>query len=61
MQGFNLSEKEVMLGVEGEQDSKKKINLYLLVGKLVVSKFKYGEYPNILILYEAEKRLRKLV
>ncbi len=33
-------------------------NLFILIAKVCISKFKYGEYKNLLILYENEKKER---
>jgi len=46
-----------MLGIQSEKEDAKYKNLLILIGKLVVSKFKYGEHKNI-VLYEQEKSLR---
>ena len=60
LHGIQLTERSVMLVVDVEHDNSQNINLYILIGKLVISKYRYGNYPNILQLYEAEKRVRKL-
>ena len=59
LNGYKLTVREVMLGVPPKQNEAKKTNLLILIGKLVISKFKYGDYPNIRLLYEQEKQLRR--
>ena len=49
-----ITEKECILGTE----CCKHDNLLILIAKLCISKFKYGEYTNLAILYEREKILR---
>ena len=39
----------------------KYINHVIAVGKLCISKFRYGKHPNLFILFERELRLRKLL
>ena len=36
------------------------LNKLLLVGKLSVSKFKYGDHPNLLCVFERECQIRKI-
>jgi hypothetical protein len=37
------------------------INYVIAIGKLCVSKFRYGDHPNLLFLFERELRLRGLI
>ena len=39
----------------------KLINVLLLIGKLTISKCKYGKYCNILSLFEKECNYRKIL
>ena len=62
---FNLSTRDILLGVEKSEHrylSKKElnyINFIILLGKLCVSKFKYGEIQNIYLIFELEINLRQ--
>ena len=62
---FNLSTRDILLGVEKSEHrylSKKElnyINFIILLGKLCVSKFKYGEIQNINLIFELEINLRQ--
>ena len=38
----------------------KQVNLSILIGKLCISKFKFGQQQNIIELFETEARKRKL-
>ena len=61
---YKIVEKDVILGVQDIEGLSKKdlkqINLWIAIGKLVVSKFRYGKTRNIIEIYETECRLRKL-
>ena len=62
---FKLSTRDILLGLEHAEhrDLRKKdlnyINCIILLGKLCVSKFKYGENQNIYLIFESEIILRK--
>ncbi len=54
-----INEQTCILGhIDGT--SRKQDNLIILVAKLCISKYKYGEYNNLLILYEKEKMIRNI-
>ena len=55
-----INVQECILGRKVVNCRKKSDTHLILVAKLCISKYKYGEYKNLLILYEQEKRLRKL-
>ena len=59
-----LDEEKILLGIPQiygiNKVSMDKINLAIAVGKLTISKFKYGKPRNLLEIYENESRLRKL-
>ena len=63
--GFKLSTKDILLGLDysEKKDLRKKdinyINYIILLGKLCVSKFKYGENKNIYLIFESELNLRQ--
>ena len=61
---INLDKKKVMLGLINENGVKRRdilfINKVILIGKLVISKFKYGKYVNIINLMDNEMRIRKI-
>ena len=60
----NIKEEMVLCGIvrlDGINKIKlEKVNLIIAVGRLTVSKYKYGKMRNILQIYEMEKWLRKL-
>ena len=54
---------DIMLGFhdsELTQQQEKFVNNVILVGKLAVSKFKYGKMVDIIFIFEKEMRLRSL-
>ncbi len=54
-----ITEQTCILGhIDGA--SSKQDNLLILIAKLSISKFKYGDYSNLLILYEKEKIIRNI-
>ena len=55
-----LDIKDVLFGYQGNDSEKIKVNRYVLVAKMCVSKFRYGNHANLLMLYEKEKCLRHL-
>ena len=59
-----LDESKILLGVPQIRGVSavimKKINLVIAVGKLTISKFKYGKPRNILEIYETECHLRNI-
>ena len=61
---LNITEEMVILGLVNKADTQKKliekINHALSVGRLAVTKFRYGKSRNILEIYETESRIRKL-
>ena len=61
---ISLNEENILLGIPDMPGISKvtldKINLIIAIGKLTISKFKYGKPRNILEIYENERRLRKL-
>ena len=61
---ISLSAKDVILGVLPNKDTIKqyicKINLLILIGKLVISKGKYGKVANFKSILENELILRKI-
>ena len=60
----NITEKEVILGFKSNDTLKHneelKVNLLLSVGRLVISKFKYGKAREVIEIWETEIRKRKL-
>ncbi len=52
-----ITEQDCMLGRTGILNCKYD-NLLILIAKMCISKFKYGEHSNMLILYEKEKKFR---
>ena len=61
---ISISEEMVLLGaVEGIDVEKRKwkiTNAAITIGKLTVSKYRYGKVRNILEIYESESSLRQL-
>ena len=60
----DINEKVIILGPYMLNDLRlkqlKKINQIIALGKMVVSKFKYGHVRNIMEIYETECCLRKV-
>ena len=48
-------------GTNNDMKDVKLINALLLIGKLTISKYKYGKYCNILSLFEKECNYRKIL
>ena len=61
---IKLTQEMVILGVTDYQGTtaevRKKINWVIAIGKMVISKFKYGKPRNILEIYETDSRHRQL-
>ena len=59
-----IKEEHVLLGITSligvNSKTLKIINLALAIGKMVISKFKYGPKRNILEIYETDSKMRKL-
>ena len=61
---IRLKQSDIMLGFhdsELTQQQIKFVNIVILVGKLAVSKFKYGKMVDIIFIFEKEMRMRSLV
>ena len=57
----HLNVKDRLLGYEHHNFVKfQNLNKMIIVAKLCISKFKYGDYPNLLILFQRECRYRKV-
>ncbi len=52
-----LTEKDCILGRKTGKHCKHD-NLLIIIAKMCISKYRYGDYNNLLILYEIEKNLR---
>ncbi len=60
-QRVHLSVKDMLLGYEHANWVKFVVlNKMIVVAKLSVSKYKYGDHPNLLLLFDRECRLRKI-
>ena len=61
---IKIKESDVLLGLCRSAGisalSHREINLRIAIGRLVISKFRYGRARNIFEIYETECRLRKL-
>ena len=61
---IKLTQIMIILGVTDYHGSKaevrKQINWVIAIGKMVISKFKYGRPRNIIEIYESDSRVRKL-
>ena len=61
---FRIKEVDVITGAHNYKEISsiilKKINLFIAIGRMVVSKFRYGKARNIFEIYETECHLRKL-
>ena len=61
---LKLTEATVLLGIQKIdgvcKDSCLKINHAIAIGKVVISKFRYGKMRNIIEIYESESRIRNL-
>jgi hypothetical protein len=56
-----LTVKDILLGYEHTNWYKyKTLNKLILVAKLSISKYKYGDYPNLILLFERECRWRNI-
>ena len=62
-QQFKLSVEDVLFNYNINicDDRSKFINLIIAIGKMCISKFKYGDHPCLLFLFERELRLRGLI
>ena len=64
---INLSKKNILIGITySEQEELRHrevnyINFIILIGKLCISKFKYGTLKNLVLIFECELALRKQV
>ena len=66
---FQLTEEHAILGIDKSttdklnisSESYKKANLMILITKNCISKYRYGTYENLNILYEWELLLRKVM
>ena len=56
-----LTEENIIFGITEGYESKivKLINLFIIIGKMCISKVKYGEKKNIIMVFEFEKDIRK--
>ena len=61
---IDLNVSRILFGLTDEESLNKhqvqQVNLAILIGKMVVSKHKYGEKRNIIDIYHREARIRKL-
>ena len=64
-QSLSLDSNDVMLGIIAKKGIKKQdlciINRIIMIGKLVISKGKYGKAPNFKTILEQELSLRNLI
>ena len=57
-----LNERDVLFGYNFSRGQENVMqNKLILIGKLCISKFKFGKYPNLVFLFEAECVLRDIV
>ena len=57
----NLTEQNVILGYSLDKPMAfVKLNQWIIIAKLCVSKFKYGNHPNLLFLFDCECSIRKM-
>ena len=61
---IRLSAKNVILGLDTNDNIKKStlhsLNIIILIGKATISKVKYGNHKNFLVVLEQELNIRKL-
>ena len=61
---YDIQEADVLLGAQRTDNILRKtvikINYWLAIGKMVISKYRYGKSRNIFEIYETECQLRKL-
>ena len=61
---FKIKEVDVITGAHNYKEISsimlKKINFYIAIGRMVISKFRYGKARNIFEIYETDCHLRKL-
>ena len=56
---MHISVADAMFGFyKGREEQKKYINRLIIIGKLCISKFKYGKHPNLLFLFKKELNIR---
>ncbi len=57
----SLGEVDVMFGITTGYNAhiRKYLNAYILVGKMCISKYKYGQYHDLKLLFQHEMSLRK--
>lgn len=62
---IDISEKVALFGLpkmkEVTTDTRKQINLILLVARMAISKFKYGKVKNLELIFNTDLQLRKLI
>ena len=56
-----LSVEDILFGVGTKYNSYVFLNTLIFLGKQTVSRFKYGKYANLIILFEQELQLRNLI
>ncbi len=59
---LELYERDIIFGITTGYNSRIRncLNAYILVGKLCISKYKYGQYHDLLLLFQNEINMRKL-
>lgn len=56
-----LTEKDILMGIDSNNKEEYKfINKLIIVGKVCISKFKYGKHANLLILFSNELEYRNI-
>ena len=60
---FTLSVENIMFNINSDihDNNSKFINYVIVIGKMCISKFRYGDHPCLLFLFERELRLRGLL
>ena len=63
IRNFTLSVENIMFNINSDihDNNSRFINYVIVIGKMCISKFRYGDHPCLLFLFERELRLRGLL
>ena len=58
---LKLTEEQKLFGIQANNLVPDEVNHIILIAKMCISKYKYGDYTSILEVFDYEMRLRKLI
>ena len=58
---IKLTQKEVLFGYHDDMYDVKLVNTFISIGKLSISKYRYGKYPHLIIVLHLELQIRNLL